>query len=66
MDLKRDIYDTILVIVNWLIKMIYYESVKTSIDTIGPAKIIIDVVIRHYELFISIVSDQNSLFTSKS
>ena len=45
--------------------MVYYEPVKVIINTLGLAKIILDVVIRYHGLFNSIVSDQGSVFTSK-
>ena len=62
---KRDSYDSILVIVNWLTKMIHYEPVKVIIDAPGFAEVIIDVVIRHHGLPDSIVTDRGSIFTSK-
>ena len=43
-DWKRDNYNSILVIVDWLTKMIYYKLLKITIDTLGLAKIIINVV----------------------
>ena len=45
--------------------MVYYEPVKVTINAPGLAKIIIDIVVRHYGLPDSIVTDQRSLFTSK-
>ncbi len=62
---KVDTYDLILVIVDWLTKMIYYEPVKVTIDAPGLAEIILDVVVRHHGLPDSIVSDRDSVFTSK-
>ena len=64
-DWKGNSYDSILVIVDWLTKIAYYESVKVIIDAPGLAKVIIDVVVRHHGLSDSIVTDQGSLFTSK-
>ena len=64
-DWKRDSYDSILIIVNWLIKMVHYEPVKVTINALGLAKVIIDVVMRHHNLLNSIVIDRGSLFTSK-
>lgn len=37
-------YELILVIINFLTKIIYYKLVKTMINIIGLAKIIIDIV----------------------
>ena len=64
-DWKGDNYDSILVIVNWLTKMVYYELVKVTIDVPGLAEVIINMVERHHGLPDSIVSDQESLFISK-
>lgn len=44
-DWKKNNYDSILVIVNWLIKMVYCKPVKTTIDAPGLAEVIIDVVV---------------------
>ena len=64
-DWKKDSYNSILVIIDRLTKMVYYEPVKITIDTPGLAKVIIDVVVRHHGLFDSIVTDRGSLFISK-
>lgn len=42
---------------NWLTKMVHYEPVKVTIDALGLAEVIIDVVIRHYGFSDLIVSD---------
>ncbi len=44
---KGDSYDLILVIVDRLMKMVYYEPVKITIDALGLAKVIIDMVMHH-------------------
>ena len=41
----RNKHDFILVIVDWLIKMVYYKLVKITIDALGIAKVIIGVVV---------------------
>ena len=64
-DWKGESYDSILVIVDRLIKMVYYEQVKITIDAPGLAEVIIDVVVRHHGLSDSIITDRGSLFTSK-
>ena len=64
-DWKGESYDSILVIVDRLTKMVHYEPVKVTIDTPGLAEVILDVVVRHHGLPDSIVSDRGSLFTSK-
>ncbi len=64
-DWKGDNYDSILVIVDRLTKMVYYKSVKVTIDAPGLAEVIIDMVMRHHGVSESIVIDRGSLFTSK-
>ncbi len=64
-DWKSDSYDSILVIVERLTKMVYYEPYKVTIDALGLAKVIIDVVVHHHRVPESIVTDQGSLFTYK-
>ena len=61
---KGETYDSILVIVDRLMKTVYYEPVKVTIDAPGLAKIIIDIVIRHHGLPNSIVSNRGLVFTS--
>ena len=65
-DWKRDSYNFILVIVDRLIKMVYYKLVKITIDTPGLTKVIINMVMRHNGLLNSIVIDRGSLFTQDS
>ena len=62
---KRDSYNSILVIVNWLTKMVYDKPVKITIDIPGFAKVIVDVVVHHHGFSDLIVTNQNSLFTLK-
>ena len=62
---KGESYDSILVIVDRLTKMVHYEPVKVTIDAPGLAEVIIDMVVRHHGLPDSIVSDRGSVFTSK-
>ena len=64
-DWKGDSYDSILVIVDRLTKMVHYEPVKVTINALGLVEVILDVVVRHHGLPDSIVSDRGSLFTSK-
>ena len=52
---KRDSYDSILIIIDWLTKVVYYHLVKITINASGFAKIIIDVVVRHHGFSNSIV-----------
>ena len=64
-DWKWDTYDSILVIVDNVTKMVYYEPVKVTIDVARLAEVIIHVVVRHHGLLDWIVTDRGSLFTSK-
>ena len=64
-DWKGDSYDSILVIVDRLTKMVHYEPVKVIIDVPGLVEVIIDVVVRHHGLPHSIISDRGAIFTSK-
>ena len=62
---KRDSYDFILVIVDQLIKMVYYKLVKIIINALCLAKVIIDVVVCYHGLSDSIVIDRGFLFNLK-
>ncbi len=62
---KGDSYDSILVIVDRLTKMVHYEPLNITIDAPGLAEVIIDVVVRHHRVPKSIVTDRGSLFTFK-
>ncbi len=62
---KGDSYDSILVIVDRLTKMVHYVPVKITINVSGLAKVIIDVVVRHHGVPESIMTDRGSLFISK-
>ncbi len=42
---KSDSYNSILVIVDRLTKMVYYEPVKITIDALGLVEVIVDVVV---------------------
>ena len=64
-DWKGDSYDSILVIVARLNKMVHYELVKVTIDASGLAEVIINVVVQHHGLPDSIISDQGAIFTYK-
>ena len=45
--------------------MVYYVSVQVIIDAPSLVEVIIDVVVRHYGLSDSIITNQELLFTSK-
>ena len=64
-DWKGDSYDSIIVIIDWLTKMMHYKPFIVTIDALELTKIIIDVVVRYYDLPDSIISDWEAIFTSK-
>ena len=64
-DWKGDSYDSILIIVDQLTKMVHYEPVKVTINAPRLAEVIIDVVVWHHGLPDLIVIDRGLLFTSK-
>ena len=45
--------------------MVHYKPVKVTIDALGQAEVIIDMVVRHHGLPDSIVTNRGSLFASK-
>ena len=64
-DWKGDSYDSIFVIINWLIKIVYYKPVKVIINALGFAKVIIKMVVKYHGFLDSIVTNRKLLFTSK-
>ncbi len=64
-DWKGDNYNSILVIVDRLMKIVHYELVKVTINGSGRAEMIIDMVVHHHGVLELIVMDRGSLFTSK-
>ena len=62
---KSDSYNSILVIVDQLAKMIHYKPIKVTIDVPGLVKVIYNVIMHHYGVLKSIVMDRGSLFISK-
>lgn len=64
-DQKKNNYNSILVIVNKLTKIVYQNPIKTTINLAKLAKIIIYMIIKYYNLWDSIISNKNLLFTSK-
>ena len=64
-DWKGDSYDSILVIVDRLTKMVHYEPVKVTINAPGLAEVIINLVVRHHGLPDSINNDRGAIFMFK-
>ena len=63
-DWKGDSYNSILVIVNQLTKMVHYKLVKITVNASGLVEIIIDVVVRHHRFLDLIVTNKGFLFNS--
>lgn len=49
-DLKDNSYDAILIIVDYLIIIIYYKSIKIIIALASLVEVIISMVLRHHSL----------------
>lgn len=64
-DWKHKNYNSILFIIDWFTKMIYFKSMKVTINIFGFIEVIIDLVIKHYGLFNFIIINQDLLFISK-
>lgn len=62
---KDDSYDSILIIVDRLTKMVYYKSVKDTIDILRLSEAIIDVIACHHGVFKSIITNISLLLMSK-
>ncbi len=62
---KVEKYDSILVIIDWLTKIVYYKPVKVTINTLSLMKVIFDVRVRHYNQSDLIESNCGAVFTLK-
>ena len=65
MDWKEDSSDSIFVIVNQLMKIVFYKLVKVTINTLRLAEIIINVLMRYHGFPNLIVTAQSLLLVSK-
>lgn len=65
MDWKSDNYNAILVVVDCLTKIVYYKPVKTIVDIAGLVEVIINVIVRHYDLWESNIIYWSLFFISK-
>lgn len=63
-NFEEKIYDLILMIVDYLKKIVYYKHIKSIIDPLGLTANILDKLIRQHGLSNLIVIDQHSIFTS--
>lgn len=62
---KGETFASIFFNINQLIKMVHYEPLKVTINALGFAKVIIDIVIRYESLPNVIISNCGSVFTFK-
>ena len=62
---KDNNYDSILDIINRVIKIIYYKSAKITINAPSFADVIIDIVMRHHNFPNLIVTNRKSILISK-
>ena len=65
-DWRGDGYDSILVIIDWLTKIVYYKPVRMTITVPVLVEVIFNIVVRYHGLPNSIVSDHGSVFMSNS
>ncbi len=59
-----NVYDTILMIVDWYIKMAWYISISKTLTVMQLADIFFEKIVCRYRTFKEIVSDRGSIFTS--
>lgn len=52
-------------IVDCLAKIVYYKPVNVTNDALGLAKVIINMLVCHFDISKSIITNQGSLFISK-
>lgn len=64
-NLKNKTYNSIILIINWLIKIIFYKQLKIIIKTLKLAKVILDMILQYYNLPNSIIIDKDLFFTLK-
>ena len=58
-------YNSILVIVDQLTKMVYYKPVLITLNAKQLAEVLIEAIFKYHSLSDSIISGRKSLFTSK-
>ncbi len=62
---KGDSYNSILVIIDQLIKIVHYKLVKVMIDAPGLAEVIINVIVHHHRVSEFIIMDWDLVFILK-
>lgn len=60
-----EVLPLLLVIIDRLIKMVYYEPVNVIIDALYIVEVIIDMIVRNYGLLNPIVSNYSPVFILK-
>lgn len=63
--LKNQSSKLIFITIDQFTKMIYYESIKVIINTLGLAKVIINVLVRYHRLSNSIINDYALVYSSQ-
>ena len=62
---KNNVYNSILVMINWYIKMVWYLSINIIIKSHKLGNLLMKEVFFHdSDIFIDIISDRNSVFIS--
>ena len=64
-DWKGDNYDSILVIIERLMKIVHYMPIKVTIDAPGLTEVIINLVVRYHGFWDLIITIWGLLFTLK-
>ena len=62
---NEQIYDFILIMIDHYIKMIRYFSCRKTINAFELTKIILNEIIKHYDIFQNIISNKNTVFISR-
>lgn len=62
---KYKTYNSIIAIINWLTKIIYYEEIKVLINILGLEKVIINVIIQYYSFGDLIITNKGLVLISK-
>ena len=64
-NLKNNRYNLIFVVIGQLIKIVYYKLIKIIINILDFIKVIINVIIKYYNLLNLIVINQRFFFILK-
>lgn len=50
-------FDLIVIIIDWLTKIVHYKFVKVTINIISLAKLLFNIVIKHYDILNYIIGN---------